>query len=683
MELLNVHMLSKHQCNVANNDSFKESSNVSNIANFDGNDTYHCEIIPETEPSFIPQLDGNDTITSMTSDLPPADQVYNYTLNRETQARRLVTNAEKSPIKVTINNKQNIKGKMIATNVTIECNAGVYLTAIKPVLDMVHEGWCNTFGSLSVVCTKTSERYDSGKTHRVCTQLYLSITDIPQTASTKVVLHLYHTADKIQVQGGPLLSTSKSSVLWLFEALIEPIVNSHINFNSHLINDVNSAIIENAHKLCEKCGSLVDQMAPHMKDQPIACAICGKTFHKRCTDRKGSRSTNWSRVPWHCPSCPLGNQTDMPSLSSPTVPLPGSQRQSTLAAPVPHTVQTMCSTPGSLSTSPSVPPQSALEVTETVDLSVSNAPLDSVRVPDITLVPGSQPAPSIRFPNNNTRQRSSNINTKNPDIEFLKTSLDTCRGTIAQQEAEIRKLKEALDIRNKRIIQLEGQVNHATEYIGGRGSDTDHAGDIVKNIDKNVASIMSKIECFSSTPVNHFNIHNNSTCHKMSSTSALRASCTNCKKSCEAEDSSDPHSARMHSPGKPPASPRMSTTNPDCEQYQQIITCQICDCNFDSENSLQQHVSKEHQHSCYTCEETFVSKEELTEHMETNHTTEAYILCRFCDYRCKSVPHLNYHIVGCHPEHPHVLGINSQQVHPVTADQFQSSSTTLPEPESL
>ena len=37
-----------------------------------------------------------------------------------------------------------------------------------------------------------------------------------------------------------------------------------------------------------------------------------------------------------------------------------------------------------------------------------------------------------------------------------------------QQQSELKKLNEGLDIRDKKIIQLEGQVGHAADFIASR-----------------------------------------------------------------------------------------------------------------------------------------------------------------------------------------------------------------------
>ena len=64
---------------------------------------------------------------------------------------------------------------------------------------------------------------------------------------------------------------------------------------------------------------------------------------------------------------------------------------------------------------------------------------------------------------------------ENPEAEFNKTALNTCRSTIAQQEVELKRLKEVAAIRNKRILQLEELVGHASESIDSRDNSSGSA----------------------------------------------------------------------------------------------------------------------------------------------------------------------------------------------------------------
>ena len=55
-----------------------------------------------------------------------------------------------------------------------------------------------------------------------------------------------------------------------------------------------------------------------------------------------------------------------------------------------------------------------------------------------------------------------------PEREFQKAAIDACRSTIVQQEAELKRLGECLDIRNKKVMQLESQVGVAKSYLSSR-----------------------------------------------------------------------------------------------------------------------------------------------------------------------------------------------------------------------
>ena len=101
------------------------------------------------------QIDGNtsltetydanhvnaETIFSLPEDPQSSGNMnYNYLLNQENQTRRLLANAVKKPIEITYKSMQNISGINYATNVNVECNAGVYMTAIKPALELINVG---------------------------------------------------------------------------------------------------------------------------------------------------------------------------------------------------------------------------------------------------------------------------------------------------------------------------------------------------------------------------------------------------------------------------------------------------------------------------------------------------------------------------------------------------------------
>ena len=133
--------------------------------------------------SPIPQFDGNNTLDSAISDVShirsstPADLTYNYSVNPQNQTRRLLTSAQKPPLSITTNHYEVVNNIRYAFNVNVEFNSGVYMTAIKPVLEAVNTDWLANVDRWSVSCSKVSNRQDSTHRHLLCTVLHLGITD--------------------------------------------------------------------------------------------------------------------------------------------------------------------------------------------------------------------------------------------------------------------------------------------------------------------------------------------------------------------------------------------------------------------------------------------------------------------------------------------------------------------------
>ena len=104
----------------------------------------------------------------------------------------------------------------------------------------------------------------------------------------------------------------------------------------------------------------------------------------------------------------------------------------------------------------------------------------------------------------------SNVNISNADDEFQRTALNTCRRTITQQGAEIKKLKEALDIRNKRILQLEAQIGHASDLFSDRASHDDPNNTLYKDLFRTVERLAEKVSQSHNVPSTNIVINS---CH--------------------------------------------------------------------------------------------------------------------------------------------------------------------------
>ena len=182
------------------------SSMETDILQFDGNDTVMTEdpMTPANlhQPSSIDLSDP--ALLSASGSLSgsrPRDMPLHYTINQGNQARRLLENTNRPELVIWYNCPQTINGIEHPTNVSIDCNAGVYLTAVKPALEVIVKGWQTEILSTLISCDDIIDRNEmSGR--KVFTKLVLFLTErVTPSVKSKVVLHFYHTSCTVQAQG--------------------------------------------------------------------------------------------------------------------------------------------------------------------------------------------------------------------------------------------------------------------------------------------------------------------------------------------------------------------------------------------------------------------------------------------------------------------------------------------------
>ena len=683
--------------------------------------------IPTNIPHTNPSASGNN------------DFSYNYSLNHSNQSRRLIQSALKPPISVTYNNIRMVDNIKHTLNANIECSSGLYLTAIKPVLEQVTDHWSADLGDHVLTCSKISNRNDHMARHLLCTQLSLHLSKKSQqyASSHSLTLHFYHTKDKILVQSSSIVSPGVSAASWLVKNFIEPLAAKHIANNQQSISEVNNAIISSVtSQTCKHCNLNINPTASHVKDQPLSCNRCTSTYHKRCTSRRGNRGGNWSKAPWLCPPCIQSDgglhvhaqdrtqhvqarSTILPSraVTEPAPNLTFSMNQSHV-----HDPQNLHQTTGqTLLTLPSSPPEAA-GVTDQHPAHqaqpLQHSPPQAGPPTQVALAQPSPPQPvqamtgmdptvsvrvsSIqdvlntteqrRFPNNAIRQRGSNVVVTNPEIEFQKTQLDACRSTIVQQEAEIKKLSEALDLRNKKIMQLEGQVTVAASSLSSRESScsssspvnsSHHLRNLIDTIQQLIEKLTVATDPLSSKgqTVNVFSNSSSKNCivtDKGCQTSNLSSESHNQTEAVnnEANDSVDATVTF-------PSDGIIATANSETQQS----TTEACDESAPIEIVL----------NCTICNQNFLSSTHLNNHLETAHGTNSllpssslpnsqqgcsnrvpsYYSCHSCMFRFQTHTQLTNHVKECHESALKDPVVSRRRLHSSNPSPAASKSTSL------
>ena len=415
---------------------------------------------------------------------PPTSMQYNYNLNKVNQTKRLLENSLRSPVEIRHGNYQNINGIKHPTSVTLDFNSGVYLAVIKPALEIITEGWnTETLGTV-ICCEEVSPRSDiSGR--KVCTKLVMYLTENNQR--NKAVLHFYHTSSTLQVQGSSLMSSGSPTPVWFVENFILPLTAKYSSENQDNICEINTNIQQSVSHLCVSCKFPINPTAAKPKDQELSCNRCGNLFHKKCTDR-WKTTAGWRRAPWYCSSC-IHSTTDqvlssqrssISELENPQNIEPVNQQVISCVIPQQHQHTSTLVTRGAHAISalqPSTPTASTTRLTSTTStvlpatsstspvLSTFSNSLTAITTPVVTTSIHSLPTTTTlplpqtvqpSFPSASTRQRSTNINISNAEIEFQKTALNACRSTISQQETEIKRLKETLEIKKQKDYTVGG-----------------------------------------------------------------------------------------------------------------------------------------------------------------------------------------------------------------------------------
>ena len=679
--------------------------------------------------SAILQTDGNDSIMTDTSAMSYAldenrtqnndDLTFNYSLNTQNQARRLITGASRPPISVTYNNTQRVNDIMCTFYANVECSSGVYLTAIKPALEAVTEDWSINVGNCTVSCTKVSDRQDNTGRHLLSTQLKLLIPnrDQPDTATHKLTLHFYHTNDKIFIQSSTIMSPGTSAATWLVKNFIEPLAANHIENNQQSIDRVNNAILSSAESWsCWSCSCQIELTATQVKNQPLTCSKCSRMFHKKCTDRSRARGGNWNREPWVCTSCTAsGIQSSDPSVTQPQARQ--DQNLITHAQPPVHAPPALTETPrpsllqednsivdinppvyippnilnpSAIDFHPQVPPF-------TPSMDVDPAPEHSSQVPFYSVAQPTISTQPRRFPSNAIRQKSSNVAVLHPEYEFQKAAIDACRATIATQEADIKTLKESNALKNKKVMQLESQVGVATSYLASRDTssvesiqNSDQISNLLQNLNLWLTKLSGISECLSNRTTPAVNVYA-SPCfqqHKNHMTDSAT------------------QTAADNVPLSKPVAPLPEDCNQSAEapldmstHSEEILACTICQGIFQSSRELDEHMEDAHDcplppppvdppvetpesevnsKICDYCSNVFLTEDLLQIHISDKHASD-YIHCNSCMLRFQTKQKLEEHAQACHAALPPGTMIQSATC-PLPTGSRHPSSLILPSP---
>ena len=201
------------------------------------------------------------------------------------------------------------------------------------------------------------------------------------------------------------------------------------------------------------------------------------------------------------------------------------------------------------------------------------------------------------------RQRKSNVNTVNPESEFLRSQIDTLKGILSQNNEEIKKLKESNELKSRRINQLESQLQfaHHSALTQTKISE-DESENCVKRIDileSNWSSMSKTIEDLSQKIAT---LHLSNEENLVSKAKPETNSCKNCE-----NVEKDNQNQNIHT-----ESPHIQSTS---------FPCSNCSFHGIHKRDLQRHQNSKHgvPFVCDKCDSEFDTKSNLMQHLKDTH----------------------------------------------------------------
>ena len=176
-----------------------------------------------------------------------------------------------------------------------------------------------------------------------------------------------------------------------------------------------------------------------------------------------------------------------------------------------------------------------------------------------------------------------------PEQEFQKAAIDACRSTIIQQEADIKTLKESLDIRNKKILQLESQVGSARSYMSSR--EMPHVNDNPSN--QQLCDILASMNLIHTK----LNLITDNGLIKPQAVNVYNNPCQHQKQLGSNQSTQTP-------PASPPevlshTGDDLSKENRETEDNEEVVlTCTVCHSTFQSIRQLEKHMERSHNNGC-------------------------------------------------------------------------------------
>ena len=230
-----------------------------------------------------------------------------YHLNKSKQAAKVVSDATKDNLEVTVNNSD--------TNVNIQCNTGFFIVVACPCLSAINKGTTNQYSSVQVVCTDFFCQVDQAG-YPDFTRINFEMFGPAKLPLGKVCLHLRHTTRLIQIQGSARMPNKTTAAVWFAETVLLEKFRKIAKVKQFDITTFNDAILDmsrnhhiaaNTGSYCSYCNKLFSAQS-----KPVMCSSCQKYIHTSCSKSHSSACSIESTIPRKRPRTSVSPSSPVP-----------------------------------------------------------------------------------------------------------------------------------------------------------------------------------------------------------------------------------------------------------------------------------------------------------------------------------------------------------------------------------
>ena len=255
------------------------------------------------------------------------------------------------------------------------------------------------------------------------------------------------------------------------------------------------------------------------------------------------------------------------------------------------------------------------------------------------------------------KHRKSNVTScEHPDKEFLESQINTLKTIVAKREAELKKIQESDNLKAKRIMNLEAQLNESRKaacQANGIANDNQNVTENTKiadlevktnNLENQVTFLFNQLE----------NMNKANDASPTSQDERRVYSCDLCDLEFNEKEILKKHKETSHRTicncdVCPFTTDDTTVLDLHKRTHTQLLTCPSCEYRTKNENEMDEHRMQEHM-KCNDCSYHAINHKDLRRHKSSMHPK--IIRCDLCSYETRSESDLRRHKNTMHPQQP-------------------------------